>query len=216
MTYRELKVVLETNHIIVVVKPQGILSQKDNTGDKSIQEIVKEYIKEKYHKPGNVYLGLVHRLDRMTSGLMVFAKTSKAASRLSEQVRQHYFEKKYLAVVEGKLTGKGTLHNQLVFDESRLKAMVVDNQGKDAVLDYQVVNHIGDNTLVEVELKTGRHHQIRVQFANILHPLYGDSLYGSKVQSPIMLHAYYLSFFDPITKEKIVLKDYPLWYERNK
>lgn len=216
MTYRELKVVLETNHIIVVVKPQGILSQKDNTGDKSIQEIVKEYIKEKYHKPGNVYLGLVHRLDRMTSGLMVFAKTSKAASRLSEQVRQHYFEKKYLAVVEGKLNGKGTLHNQLVFDELRLKAMVVDNQGKDAVLDYQVVNHIGDNTLVEVELKTGRHHQIRVQFANILHPLYGDSLYGSKVQSPIMLHAYYLSFFDPITKEKIVLKDYPLWYERNK
>ncbi len=215
MTYRDLEVVFETNHIIVVVKPSGILSQKDCTNDCSLQEIVKEYLKIKYHKPGNVYLGLVHRLDRMTSGLMAFAKTSKAAARLSEQIRLHQFEKKYLAVVEGHLDESGTLIDELYFDEATLKAQVVKKGGKEAILNYRVLEYMESNTIVEIELRTGRHHQIRVQLANLGYPLYGDSLYGSKIQGPIMLHAYSLSFFDPVTKEKITLTNYPKWYERN-
>lgn len=215
MTYQNLEVVYETNHLIVVVKPSGILSQADITGDKSIQEIVKEYLKVKYHKQGNVYLGLVHRLDRLTSGLMVFAKTSKGASRLSSQIRNHQFEKKYLAVVEGTIDNEGTLVDQLIYDEKKLKAFVVDANGKEAVLKYYFIKKMGDNSLVKIELKTGRHHQIRVQLANIGFPLYGDTLYGSKTQVPILLHAYEINFFDPVTKEKITLTNYPKWYERN-
>ena len=215
MTYQDLEVVYENNHLIVVVKPQGILSQGDATGDESLLDIVKMYLKNKYNKPNNVYLGLVHRLDRMRSGLMVFAKTSKEASRLSEQIRNHQFEKKYLAVVEGTLEGKHTLVNDLIFNENKLKAEIVMSGGKSAILHYEAIKAINNNTLVAITLESGRHHQIRVQFSAIGHPLYGDSLYGSVVQKPIKLHAYYLSFYNPITKEKLEFTNYPLWYERN-
>lgn len=215
MTYQDLEVVYETNHLIVVVKPQGILSQRDASGDESLLDIVKKYLKIKYNKPNNVYLGLVHRLDRMTSGLMVFAKTSKAAARLSEQIRNHQFEKKYLAIVEGTLEGKNTLVHNLVFDEGALKSHPVLSGGKRAVLHYEVVKMVNNNTLVDIKLESGRHHQIRVQFSSIGHPLYGDSLYGSIVQKPIMLHAYFLSFYDPISKAKLEFTNYPVWYERN-
>ena len=219
MTYQDLEVVYETNHLIVVVKPAGILSQKDVTNDLDMMTLVKEYLKNKYNKPGEAFLGLVHRLDRMTSGLMVFGKTSKGASRLSEQIRNHEFIKKYFTVVENKITKDGTLTNKMSYDEKTKKAYL-DENGKLAVLHYKVIkNEFGalglkNNTLLEVLLETGRHHQIRLQMSAFSHPLLGDTLYGSKVKCKIFLHAYYLSFNDPVTKEKLEFIKYPTWYER--
>lgn len=210
----QLKVISESNHFIVVVKPVNILSQADHTGDVDMLTLVKEYLKISKNKPREAYAGLVHRLDRMTSGLMVFAKTSKGASRLSEQIKSGEFTKSYLAIVEGLLEGSGTLQNMLVKDEKALKAYVTTNGGKMALLDYEVVSHIGGNTLVKVHLKTGRYHQIRVQFQAIGHPLVGDALYGSKLKCPYKLHAYELKFNDPVSKAELVFTDFPLWYEK--
>ena len=212
MNKSKLNVIHETNHYIVVVKPAGILSQEDITKDVNMMDLIKDYIKVKYEKPGNVFLGLVHRLDRMTSGLMVYAKTSKGASRLSESIRNKTFTKKYLCVCEGIIKGSGTLKDKVAFNEKELKAYVSDN-GKDAVLNYKAISNDGKNTLLEIELITGRHHQIRLQLSNINHPLVGDSLYGSKNKCNIKLHAYYLSFLDPISKEKIEFVNYPNWYK---
>lgn len=210
----DLKILYEDNHIIVVVKEPGIPTQEDKTGDKDMLTIVKEYIKVKYNKPGNVYLGLVHRLDRMVGGVMVFAKTSKAASRISEYIRQKNVKKRYLAVVNGTLPvsdQKVELRNYLVKNERLNMSRVVDSTtkgSKESILEYKVLKNFTyngkDYSLVDIDLHTGRHHQIRLQFANIGHPLYGDIKYGQKVNKVgqnLALFSYYLSFFHPTKDE---------------
>ncbi len=213
---KNLKVIFEDNHIIVVEKTPNIPSQSDKTGDEDMLTIVKQYIKEKYNKPGNVYLGLVHRLDRPVGGVMVFAKTSKAASRLSEQVRKKIFEKKYLAVVDGKINNKkGTLEDYLYKDERNNISKVVSKEKRNsklAKLDYEVLiyNEVKNLSLVEINLHTGRHHQIRVQLSNFGHSIFGDQKYGTRGQGKqIALWAYELTIEHPITKEKMVFKDLP-------
>ena len=212
----KLEVLYEDNHIIVVEKIPNVPSQSDKTGDIDMLTMVKQYIKEKYNKPGNVYLGLVHRLDRPVGGIMIFAKTSKAASRLSDQVREKVFKKKYLAVVDGKMENKsGTLEDYLYKDERNNISKVV-NKGKKnakfAKLDYDVIKYdeVKNLSLVKVNLHTGRHHQIRVQLSNFGHSIFGDQKYGTRGQGKqIALWAYELTINHPITKEEITFKDLP-------
>lgn len=206
----KLNVIYEDNHIIVVEKPAGVPTQADISGDTDMYTLVGEYIKEKYNKPGNVFVGIVHRLDRPVGGIMVFAKTSKGASRLSEQIRNRSFKKTYRAMVHGLLKNKkGTLKNYLLKDEKKNKSFVVSEGTKNAklaVLDYEVISeNKADNTsIVEVELHTGRHHQIRLQFANIGHPLVGDSKYGNdKGLSNVALWSYKLKFKHPTKDEEM-------------
>ena len=194
-----LEVLYEDNHIIVVKKEKDVLSQKDETDDFSINEIVKEYLKRKYNKPGAVYLGLVHRLDRRVSGVMVLAKTSKAASRLSKSIMEHDFEKVYLAYVEGTLEKDGSIDVKISKQDNRA---IIDKNGKDAHLDYKVINNDGNNTYVEVLLESGRYNQIRLSFASIGHPIYGDLKYGAKIKSDDLgLCSYKISFVHPVTRE---------------
>ena len=202
-------ILYEDNHIIVCVKPRGILSQEDSSDKEDMLTILKDYIKEKYNKPGNVYLGLVHRLDINTKGIMVFAKTSKAASRLSEAISNHQFIKRYIATVEGVIdnTEYITLINNIMKDEKNKKSYI-SNDGSYAELKYKSlkVYKINDITVsdIDVELKTGRFHQIRCQLSGIGHPLYGDTKYGSKIKNEdhyIPLTAYHLEFPHPTTKE---------------
>ncbi len=186
----DLKILYEDNHIIVVIKPVGIPVQADKSGDLDMLTIIKRYLKEKYEKKGNVYLGLVHRLDRMVGGVMVFAKTSKAASRISEYIRQKNVKKRYLAIVNGSMkisSNSVELTDYLIKNERLNISRVVkkDVKGaKEAKLEYRVINNFKYNSreysLVDINLHTGRHHQIRVQFSNIRHPLYGDIKYRTK------------------------------------
>ena len=206
----KINVLYEDNHIIVVEKPINILSHSDSTKDEDLLTLVKEYIKEKYHKPGNVYIGLVHRLDRPVGGLMVFAKTSKAAKRLSEEIRSHQIKKTYLAIVEGLIEeDKGTYCDKILRLENGNS--VINSQGKEAILDYQVLkrNKEQKKTLVKIFLKTGRHHQIRVQFAYHKHPLCGDQRYGKQDKTQIALYAYQLELVHPTTKETLKFKKLP-------
>ena len=173
-------------------------------------------IKEKYNKPGNVYLGLVHRLDRPVGGIMVFAKTSKAASRLSEQVRNKTFKKEYLAVVDGKFESRsGSLEDYLYKDERNNMSRVVKKEKKNAKLaklDYEVLayNEVKNLSLVKINLHTGRHHQIRVQLSNFGHSIFGDQKYGTRGKGKqIALWAYKLTINHPTTKESLVFEDYP-------
>lgn len=178
------KVLYEDNHLIAVFKPAGILVQGDETKDECLMDQVKEYLKEKYHKPGQVFLGLLHRLDRPVSGVVLFAKTSKGAARLSEQIRTHKVEKIYNALIEGKLKNKkGTLINWILKNEKTNKVQVFDKETKDALyaeLSYEVLKEKDGKSLVKIILKTGRPHQIRAQFAHLGHPLVGDVKYGAK------------------------------------
>ncbi len=213
---QNLKVLYEDNHIIVVRKDPNIPSQADKTGDIDMLSIIKEYLKEKYNKPGNVYLGLVHRLDRPVGGVMVFAKTSKAASRLSNQVREKTFKKKYLAVVDGKFdSAKGTLEDYLYKDERNNMSKVVKPEKKNAKLaklDYEVLayNEIKNLSLVKVNLHTGRHHQIRVQLAHVGHSIFGDQKYGTRgTGKQIALWAYELTLEHPVSKETMTFKCLP-------
>ena len=213
---QNLKVLFEDNHIIVVEKPPNVPSQSDKTGDIDMLSIVKEYIKEKYQKTCNVYLGLVHRLDRPVGGVMVFAKTSKAASRLSEQVREKTFKKKYLAVVDGKIDEEeGTLEDYLYKDERNNMSKVVSANKKGAKLaklDYKVLvyNEVKNLSLLEINLHTGRHHQIRVQLAHFGHSIFGDQKYGTRGKNKqIALWAYQLEIQHPITKETMKFEDFP-------
>ena len=206
------EVLYEDNHLLVVIKPKGVLSQADGSDKEDMLSILKAYLKEKYNKPGNVYLGLVHRLDLFTSGIMVFAKTSKAASRLTDEIQSHHFQKKYLAIVEGNLTGGGMLESFLSKDEKEKKSYV-NPHGQRAVLSYSVVETKkttkGDLTLVDISLETGRFHQIRAQFSAIGHPLYGDAKYGSSNRIDFMefpLEAYHLEFHHPISKELLIFE----------
>ncbi len=225
---KDLKILYEDNHIIVVIKPVGIPVQEDKTGDLDLLSIIKQYIKEKYNKTGNVYLGLVHRLDRMVGGVMVFAKTSKAASRISEYIRNKNFKKKYYAIVNGKLEvsqKEVMLHDFLVKNERLNMSRVCSKdtkRSKEAILEYKVINNFKyknkDYSTVDIKLHTGRHHQIRVQFANIKHPLYGDIKYGNKINKVgenLALWSYYLSFFHPTKDEYLEFVFYPTEYKNH-
>ena len=200
-------ILYEDNHIIVVEKKINVPVQEDESKDKDLLTMIKEYIKEKYNKPGNVYLGLIHRLDRPVGGIMVFAKTSKAASRLSEQVRTHKINKKYYAVVEGKVAKEATLHDKLLKD-TKNNIVRVDKNGKDSELSYKLVDTKENLNLVDIDLKTGRSHQIRVQFSSRDNPLFGDQKYNknAKVGEQIALYSYQLSFYHPTTKELMTFK----------
>ena len=211
-----LKVLFEDNHIIVVEKPVNVPSQGDKTGDIDMLTIIKKYIEEKYNKPGDVYLGLVHRLDRPTGGVMVFARTSKSASRLSEQVRDKKMHKKYLCIVDGKMESQtGSMRDFLLKNEKNNISKVVKEgtkNAKEAVLDYEVVKYNDqiNMSVVKVDLHTGRHHQIRVQFASRGHSLSGDQKYGTRGRGKqLALWAYSLSFIHPTTKEELTFEDYP-------
>lgn len=199
-----MEILYEDNHLLVVVKPTYILSQSDGSDTQDMLTILKKYLKEKYNKPGNVYLGLVHRLDKEVGGVMVFAKTSKAASRLSEQVRLHQFEKYYLAVVKGKVESN-TYKDKILREEYQSK---IDEKGKEAILSFETLKVIDNNSLVKIKLLTGRHHQIRVQFSARGHYLLGDKRYGKKGEFPLALYAYHLAFYHPITKEKLIFENF--------
>ncbi len=212
----KLNVIYEDNHIIVVEKPVNIPSQQDKTGDIDMLTIIKEYIKEKYNKPGNVYLGLVHRLDRPVGGVMVFAKTSKAASRLSEQVRNKDFKKEYLVVTDGKWEKENDiLEDYLLKNEKNNLSKVVDKNKKNAKyakLEYKVLKYSKDINLsvLKINLYTGRHHQIRVQLASRGHSIYGDNKYGTRGKGKqINLWAYKISFIHPISKKELTFKVLP-------
>ena len=205
------KILYEDNHIIVAVKPSGVLSQSDGCNAPDMLTILKAYIKEKYQKPGEVYLGLVHRLDRPVSGVMVFARTSKAASRLSEQIRQRKVDKIYRCVVSGMLEGEGRLENFIWKDEAKNIVTVSDTAKpgfKACYLDYRAVSSKDGMTLAEVKLGTGRSHQIRAQMAHAGHPLIGDQKYGKKDErtKDIALEAYKLSFEHPVKRELITFE----------
>ena len=200
----KLRVWYEDNHVIVVVKEKNVLSQADNTHDIDMLTIIKKYLKEKYNKPGNVYLGLVHRLDRPVSGIMVFAKTSKAASRLSDQVRKKEIKKTYMAVVKGIIKkNEDTFVDYLLKLDNGNTIVTTKEKGKESVLTYKVLkrNYEKNETLVSIDLKTGRHHQIRVQFASRGYPLCGDQRYGKSDKTQIALCAYKLEFIHPTTKQ---------------
>ena len=207
-TYRGISILYEDNHIIVCIKPEGILSQKDSTEELDLLSILKDYLKETYNKPGNVYLGLVHRLDRRVSGVMVLAKTSKAASRLSSDIRENNIGKTYYAICQGNVLEKGTLINKLKkVDEKAVEAP----DGKESILDYEkILNLEIDNkeySLVKVLLHTGRFNQIRCQFALNNHPLINDFKYGfhsnkgNKDFSHIGLFCVMLEITHPVKKE---------------
>jgi 23S rRNA pseudouridine1911/1915/1917 synthase len=202
-----LEVLYEDNHVIVCYKPAGVLSQADNTGDIDMLTLVKDYLKKRYNKEGNVFVGLVHRLDRMTSGVMVFGKTSKGAMRLSNDIANGDFFKEYLAVCEGNIEDydETTLIDYLEKDEKNNKSFISKN-GKEAILTYRVITNKNNKSLVRVKLKTGRHHQIRVQMSNIGHPLYGDIKYGSPHKDNLALQAYKLSFYQPVTRELLTFQ----------
>ena len=213
---QNLDILYEDNHVIVVKKEPNIPSQADKTEDIDMLTIIKEYLKEKYNKPGNVYLGLVHRLDRPVGGVMVFAKTSKAASRLSNQVREKIFKKKYLAVVDGKFeTSNGILEDYLYKDERNNISKVVNKDKKNskiAKLEYEVLtyNQVKDLSLVKINLYTGRHHQIRVQLAHAGHSIFGDQKYGTRGKGKqIALWAYELTIQHPITKQELTFECLP-------
>lgn len=211
-----LKVIYEDNHIIVVEKEPNIPSQGDKTGDIDMLTIVKQYIKEKYRKPGDVYLGLVHRLDRPVGGVMVFARTSKAASRLSEEVRSKLFKKEYLVIVDGKFEKtRGELEDYLLKNEKNNLSKVVKEGTKNAKLaklEYKelIYNEETNLSLLKINLHTGRHHQIRVQLSSRGHSIYGDQKYGTRGRGKqITLWAYKLTIIHPITKEEITFEDLP-------
>ena len=211
-----LKIIYEDNHIIVAQKPVNIPSQGDKTGDIDMLTIIKQYIKEKHNKPGNVYLGLIHRLDRPVGGVMVFAKTSKAASRLSEQVREKIFKKKYLVIANGKFNkNKGTLEDYMLKNEKTNMSKIVKegtNNAKYAQLDYEVLKYDPELNLsvLKINLHTGRHHQIRVQLSSREHSIYGDQKYGGRGHGKqICLWAYELTIQHPITKEQMTFTSIP-------
>ena len=211
----DLIILHEDNHIIVVLKPQNIPSCEDESKDRDMLTIIKDYIKVKYDKPGNVYLGLVHRLDRPTGGVMVFAKSSKAAARLSEQIKNGDFEKRYFAVLVGApKEEKATLTHYM--KKNAINNMVyicppTVSGAKFAELEYQLVEKTESLSLVDVRLHTGRSHQIRVQMNAIGTPIYGDMRYGGEkaVKGNLALWAYYLSFTHPVSKERMVFRVQP-------
>ena len=222
-----MEVVYEDNHIIIVNKKSGEIVQGDKTGDRPLSDIVKDYIKEKYQKPGAVFLGVVHRLDRPVSGLVVFARTSKALTRLNKMFAEGEVHKTYWAIV-GMRNGNEEMGNDfielthwLVRNEKQNKSYAYDHEvpnSKKAILKYRVIGHSDRYTLLEVNLMTGRHHQIRCQLAAMGCPIKGDLKYGAKRSNPdgsISLMSRRVEFVHPVSKEKIIveapLPEDPLW-----
>lgn len=202
---KNLNVLYEDNHLIVVEKPINVPTCKDSSKDTDLLSIVKEYLKNKYKKPGNVYLGLVHRLDRPVGGIIVFAKTSKAASRLAVEIKNDEFKKKYYAVIQSVGLKKEDRFEDFLLKDPKTNIVKVDDAGKYALLEYKLISERRDLSLVEVNLHTGRSHQIRVQFASRNYPLYGDQKYNKKANchEQIALYSHYLSFKHPTTKEML-------------
>ncbi len=205
-----LQILHEDNHIIIINKRPGDIVQGDKTGDKPLNDIVKEYIKQKYNKPGNVYLGTVHRLDRPTSGIVIFAKTSKALERLNKMLREKQIKKTYWAIVKNEVNPeKQTLTHYLKKNPKNNKstAYIKEIDGsKKAILHYSVLKKLQNYTLLEIDLETGRHHQIRCQLSSIKHPVKGDLKYGfarSNKNASIHLHAKKILFKHPVSKESI-------------
>lgn len=227
---QDIAILFEDNHLLGIVKPVNIPTQADASGDADLLNLLKEDLRRRYAKPGNVYLGLVHRLDRPVGGAMIFAKTSKAASRLSDAVRTRKLEKTYLAVVRGKpIPSEGRLKDTLLKDERTNTVSIVPAGtpgGKEAILDYKVVGYAEEQNLsmVRVRLLTGRSHQIRVQLSGIGCPLYGDQKYGAGLNTPgeqLALWSIYVGFPHPVSKAPVDLISLPprvfpwsLWEER--
>ena len=206
-------ILFEDNHLLIINKRPGELSQLDKTGDKSILEKYKLYLKKKHNKKGNVFLGLVNRLDRPTSGVLILAKTSKALSRMNKMLVERKILKKYLAIVEKKpIRKKNTLINFLKKNQKQNKSYIVDETTKDskkAILHYTTLKELDNYSLLEISLETGRHHQIRVQLSNIGCSIKGDLKYGSKRSNSdksICLHANEISFIHPVSKNEIKIK----------
>ena len=215
----KINIIYEDNHLLVVEKPINIPVCEDESRDLDLLTILKQYIKEKYKKPGNVYLGLIHRLDRPVGGIMVFAKTSKAASRLSNQVREKQLTKTYYAVVENKLKDSDTLKDYLIKDsKTNITKVTTKDLGKEAILNYEIIKKKDNLNLVKINLITGRSHQIRVQFSSRNNPLYGDQKYNKNAISNtnIALFAKVLAFNHPVTKERLTFEiDLPKRYPFN-
>tara|TARA_B110000967_G_scaffold1863_1_gene1987 strand:- start:5881 stop:6567 length:687 start_codon:yes stop_codon:yes gene_type:complete len=219
---KNLKILFEDNHLIVVNKRVGDLVQGDKTGDTPLSDLLKAYLKEKYQKPGKVYLGVVHRLDRPTTGIVVFAKTSKALERLNKMLREKTIQKTYWAVVKNKpVKSEDTLVNYLRKNPKNNKATVFNketNDTKKAILHYKTIKSLDNYHLLEIDLETGRHHQIRAQLSHITCPIKGDLKYGfdrSNKNAGIHLHARRICFVHPVTKALLTLeaptpKD-PIW-----
>ena len=206
----KINIIYEDNHLLVIEKPINIPVQKDNTNDIDLITMLKDYRKKNENKPGEAYLGLVHRLDRPVGGIMVFAKTSKAASRLSDQIRTNTFHKTYLAVIQGVIPKEGVFEDYLVKNEKENISYVTSKEkGKYSKLEYKLLNTKDNLSLVRINLITGRSHQIRVQFSSRNHPLIGDNRYGIDKEKEIGLFAYKLSFPHPITKEIITFTNIP-------
>lgn len=212
-----MKVLFEDNHIIVVNKPAGVLSQGDITGDKSIIDEVKEYIKKKYNKPGEVFLGSIHRLDRVTSGVLVFARTSKALTRMSAQMKNREIKKTYLAILDNRPLEPQDRFVHYLHKNHKANYVTVSDVAKPdtkkAILSYELVAEIEHRSLVKVDIETGRPHQIRAQFSHMDCPITGDTKYGGSKQnnykSGIYLHAYRIEFIHPVKKTKMKLKCSP-------
>ena len=208
-TAPNLDVIYVDNHLLVVRKPSGMLAQGDRTGDRSLLEYGKAYVKAAFNKPGDAFLGLVHRLDRPTSGVMVFARTSKAAARLSEQFRARRIGKIYWALVEGKTPREGRMVDTLL---RAGPSSTVSERGQEAVLGFRRLRFERGISWVEVRPKTGRHHQIRVQFAHRGHPVVGDFRYGARIGFPeksLALHARALTLSHPTRKEEMTFTAAP-------
>ena len=204
------QILYEDNHILIINKNVGQLVQGDKTGDKSLLELLKSFIKERDQKPGNVFLGLVHRIDRPTSGLVIYAKTSKALSRLTQMVKNREIKKTYWAIVPKEIIPQSqTLTHYLKKNEKNNKAIVYNKEtdgAKKAILNYQIIKTLDNYMLLEIDLQTGRHHQIRAQLSKIGVPIKGDLKYGAPRSNPdggISLHARSLEFIHPVSKEQI-------------
>jgi 23S rRNA pseudouridine1911/1915/1917 synthase len=211
-TKNNLEVLFEDNHLIIINKQSGDIVQGDKTGDTPLSEIVKAYIKDKYNKPGNVFLGVVHRLDRPTTGVVVFAKTSKSLERFNKMLRDKKVDKTYWAVVKNKpQKEEDTLTSYLIKNPKNNKSTSYSSEiegSKKATLHYKVLKSLDNYHLIEVDLETGRHHQIRCQLAVIGSPIKGDLKYGfdrSNKDASIHLHARKIQFTHPVTKEQITI-----------
>ena len=216
--YQNINIIYEDNHLLVVNKPANMPVCSDSSNDIDLLSKLKDYIKIKYNKPGNVYLGLIHRLDRPVEGIIVFAKTSKAAARLSNQIQNREFQKTYYAVTENKPKQKDTFIDYLIKNENTNTSYITtENKGKKSVLEYNLIATKNNLSLVKINLQTGRHHQIRVQFSHHGYPLYGDHKYNKNFindnKENIALIAKELSFYHPVTKELLTFKiDLPKKY----
>jgi 23S rRNA pseudouridine1911/1915/1917 synthase len=207
------------NHLFVVRKPAGMLVQGDHTGDDNLLDLGKAFLKVEFNKPGNVFLGLVHRLDRPVSGVVAFARTSTAARRLSDQFRERTVEKRYWALVQGKAPETGRLVNYLARRQSKSRVVDDKTRAQLAELSFELLVYADGVSWVSVDLATGRHHQIRVQFANIGHALLGDFKYGSRKPFPkrsLALHARSLTLLHPTKKERMTFETEPeaFWPEQ--